>query len=84
MSPKNPFQRNAFRGQLLTFDEAYEVLEITRGPSTEGWYSAICPNHDDEHASLGVKEAEDGGLIVVCHASCPAKEVYQAIRELLK
>src|SRR6266487_329009 len=39
-------------------------------PSTTGWYAARCTGHDDSHASLSYREAEDGGIILKCHAGC--------------
>src|SRR5256885_1265844 len=33
-----------------------------------GWYSAKCPAHDDQHASLSFRETERGGVVFKCHA----------------
>jgi hypothetical protein len=43
-----------------------------------GW-SAKCPAHDDERASLTVSEGKGGRVLVRCHAGCPAEEVVAAL-----
>ncbi len=68
---------------LLSFDEAYDVLEIARSGS-DGWYQAHCPSHLDTHPSLGVKEGDDGELVVHCFSGCSNKEIIDAIKESLK
>jgi hypothetical protein len=42
--------------------------------SGAGWM-AKCPHHDDRQASLSVKEAEDGKVLVFCHAGCAHTDV---------
>jgi hypothetical protein len=68
---------------LLSFDDAYDALEIARSGS-DGWYQAHCPSHLDTHPSLGVKEGDDGELVVHCFFGCTNKEVIDAIKESLK
>ena len=68
--------------KLLSFDDAYEALDIVHDGSN-GWFQARCPAHFDEHPSLGVKEGDDGELVVHCFYGCTTKEVIQAIKELL-
>ena len=67
----------------LTFEEAESALDIVSEGSS-GWMSAHCPAHDDNRPSLGVKEDEDGYLVVHCRAGCDARDVIAAIRELLE
>src|ERR1039457_6257561 len=38
-------------------------------------FMARCPHHDDSHASLSVKEREDGVVLVHCHAGCGNADV---------
>lgn len=38
-------------------------------PNAEGWM-ARCPGHDDQHASLSIRETSDGTLLLKCHAGC--------------
>ncbi|KKK86095.1 hypothetical protein LCGC14_2766670 [marine sediment metagenome] len=69
--------------KLLSFDDAYPALEIVRDGS-DGWFLARCPSHFDEHPSLGVKEGDDGELVVNCFFGCSTKEVIDEIRRILK
>ena len=67
----------------LTFEEAEPVLDIA-SEGSDGWMSAHCPAHDDNRPSLGVKEDDDGTLVVHCRAGCATVDVIAAIRELLE
>ena len=40
---------------------------------------AHCPAHDDGHPSLSVREADDGRVLVKCHAGCSADAVMKAL-----
>jgi len=44
----------------------------------EGW-SARCPAHDDERPSLTVKEADNGLILMYCHAECSYEDICRAI-----
>jgi putative DNA primase/helicase len=51
------------------------------GPSARrqpGGYSALCPAHDDHQASLSISEGA-AGILVNCHANCPAESVVAAL-----
>ena len=74
---------NPFKPQRVQFEDAEAVLDIRKGPNSGGWYDAVCPAHDDHNPSLGVKEADNGDLIVYCHAGCEFREVIDAIRDLI-
>jgi len=43
-----------------------------------GW-SAKCPAHDDQHASLSISEGDDGRVLLRCHAECDLEEICKAI-----
>jgi hypothetical protein len=43
-----------------------------------GW-QARCPAHDDRNPSLSIKEAEDGKVLVHCHAGCATPDVVRAL-----
>lgn len=49
-----------------------EVLSRFDGvkASTNGWYMAKCPCHDDKRASLSIGTKENGDLTVKCQAGC--------------
>ena len=42
-------------------------------------YIARCPGHDDRSPSLGINVAEDGRMLVICHAGCTTDDVLQAV-----
>ncbi len=39
-----------------------------------------CPAHDDQHASLSVKEGRDGRVLLNCHANCEFETVVAALK----
>ena len=43
-----------------------------------GW-SARCPAHKDQKASLSISEGDDGRALVNCHAGCSVNAVVAAI-----
>lgn len=47
-------------------------------PSGNGW-SAKCPAHDDDRASLSVSAGDDGRALVKCFAGCTAEAVCGAV-----
>jgi hypothetical protein len=52
-------------------------LDKVRRMGPERW-SACCPAHEDRHASLAVRELEDGRTLVYCFAGCTVHEVVSA------
>jgi putative DNA primase/helicase len=48
--------------------------------SGSGWHSR-CPAHQGRSASLAFLDG-DRGLVVHCHAECPARDVYEELRRL--
>jgi hypothetical protein len=38
-----------------------------------------CPAHDDNRASLGVAEGDDGRALLICRAGCPTPSVVEAL-----
>ena len=49
---------------------------------TNGWWNAQCPCHDDNTASLGLHDTEDGGMAWKCMAGCSSKAVGAALRSM--
>jgi putative DNA primase/helicase len=45
--------------------------------ATDGW-SARCPAHEDRKNSLSINEADDGKVLLHCHAGCKIKAVVSA------
>jgi hypothetical protein len=46
--------------------------------SGNGW-SARCPSHDDQRASLSVSDGEDGTALVKCHAGCETSAILAVV-----
>ncbi len=67
----------------LSFDDAWPYMEVERDGS-DGWYTASCPSHVDDHPSMGFKEGKEGELVVFCHAGCDTKDIIAAIKELIE
>lgn len=57
-----------------------EFLPLLNGVSgSNGQYSAKCPAHDDNHASLSVSESQDGNILLTCHAGCLTADIVSAL-----
>lgn len=48
-------------------------------PTGEQWI-ALCPVHEDRNPSLTLKVADDGKLLVTCHAGCDSRDILAAIQ----
>ena len=48
-------------------------------PAPCGAFVAICPAHDDHHASLSIGEGHDGRLLLHCWAGCGTSDVLTAL-----
>jgi putative DNA primase/helicase len=46
--------------------------------TASGW-SAKCPAHADQNASLSIDPGDNGGLLLHCHAGCATEAVVQAL-----
>ena len=57
-----------------------DILSRLDGVSGSGdQYSARCPAHDDQKASLSVASGEDGKILLNCHAGCTKEEIVEAL-----
>jgi hypothetical protein len=43
-------------------------------------WMAKCPTHDDREFSLSIREAEDGKVLVRCHAGCEQHQIIAALK----
>jgi hypothetical protein len=46
--------------------------------SGEGWV-ALCPGHEDRHASLSVAAGDDGRALLTCHTGCRTDAVAEQV-----
>ena len=44
-----------------------------------GWHSAICPCHDDQHKSLNLRLDDNGKIQLKCHARCEYRDIAKAV-----
>lgn len=57
-----------------------EFLPLLHGVSGSGrQYSAKCPAHNDQHASLSISEAPDGKILLQCHAGCTITDICSSL-----
>lgn len=63
-------------------DQAESIAKSLGGASRAGdnW-SCRCPAHDDKHASLSIKQAPNGKLLVHCHAGCEQDAVVGQLKQ---
>lgn len=67
------------QNSVQPIERLLERLDDVR-PSWDGEsYTACCPAHDDRNPSLSIREAEDGRVLVYCHAGCETQDVLAAI-----
>lgn len=61
---------------------AQQIAEALGGATriADGW-KARCPAHEDRTPSLSIADAEDGRLLVRCHAGCEQSSVWSALKE---
>jgi hypothetical protein len=63
---------------LLTAETIAKALGGRKAGS--GWM-ARCPAHDDREPSLSIRDADDGKVLVRCHAGCTQDSVIAALRQ---
>jgi hypothetical protein len=59
---------------------AETIATVLGGRKTGGGWMARCPAHDDREPSLSIHEADDGKVLVRCHAGCAQEMVIAALR----
>lgn len=61
----------------MKLEDILSMLEGVKGGN--GQYSARCPAHDDQRASLSVSTGQDGKILLHCHAGCTVPDVLDAL-----
>ena len=59
-------------------DNVRDRLDGVR-PMGSGKWVALCPAHDDRHASLSIGEGGDGKVLLKCHAGCSVDDIISAM-----
>ena len=62
---------------MKQIDTFLSRLENVKPAGRAGW-TCRCPAHDDKNASLSVREAEDGKILVKCFAGCRFDDIVRA------
>ena len=62
----------------MLVSDLLEKFQGVRG-SGRGW-AALCPAHPDKRPSLSICEAEDGRLLLYCHAGCQTEAILESLR----
>src|SRR3712207_2983249 len=62
---------------MQPIDKVLEALEdyAERGDEIQ----VLCPAHDDIEPSLSIKEANDGRVLLHCHAGCATEDIVEAL-----
>jgi hypothetical protein len=56
------------------------IAKALGGRKAGGGWTARCPAHDDHTPSLSIRDADDGKVLVRCHAGCDQQQVIAALR----
>lgn len=59
---------------------AEAIARALNGRKAGSAWSAQCPAHDDHTPSLSLTDADDGKVLVFCHAGCSQESVIAALR----
>jgi putative DNA primase/helicase len=61
---------------------AEDIANVLGGRRAGASWMARCPAHNDREPSLSIRQAEDGTVLVRCHAGCEQARVITALRSL--
>jgi putative DNA primase/helicase len=59
---------------------AESIAKALAGRKVGGSWTARCPAHNDRTPSLSIREADDGKVLVHCHAGCDQEQVIAVLR----
>ena len=60
--------------------KAETIAKALGGRKAGGGWMARCPAHDDREPSLSIRDADNGKVLVRCHAGCDQRDVIAALR----
>ena len=61
-------------------DAGETIAKALGGRKAGGSWMARCPVHDDRDPSLAIRDADDGKVLVRCHAGCDQAQVIATLR----
>jgi hypothetical protein len=59
---------------------AEAIAKALGGRKAGGGWMAHCPAHDDRQPSLTIRDADNGKVLVRCHAGCEQAKVIATLR----
>ena len=59
---------------------AETIAKALGGRKAGGGWTARCPAHDDRTPSLSIRDADNGRVLVHCHAGCDQERVIATLR----
>jgi putative DNA primase/helicase len=59
---------------------AETIAKALGGRKAGGGWAARCPAHDDRTPSLSIRDADDGKVLIRCHAGCGQEQVILTLR----
>ena len=62
----------------MSADALLDKLDGVKRTGPDRWI-ARCPGHDDRHASLSIREADDDKTLIHCFAGCSVHEIVAAV-----
>ena len=60
--------------------KAEAIAKALGGRKSDAGWMAPCPAHDDREPSLSICDADDGKVLVCCHAGCEQERVIANLR----
>ena len=60
-------------------DIRFLLERLEKVQKVPGGWQARCPAHQDKDPSLSIAKADDGRILIHCHAECPPLDVLAAI-----
>jgi len=73
-------QAEGCAGEIAKTMNAETIAQALGGRKAGGGWTALCPAHDDHKPSLSIKDANNGKVLVHCHAGCDQESVIAELR----
>lgn len=62
-----------------TVEAKLDEMDLIKSRSYDDTISALCPGHEDNTASLSLREGDAGKALLFCHAGCDIRDVVEAL-----
>ena len=78
-SAKPPKRERRLAARQATFPVEHVLARLDNVRESSGQWSARCPAHNDRNNSLSVGEADDGTVLIYCHAGCSFENILEEL-----